>query len=207
VTFTDGSNGGAAIDNHQIIWGTSSDINAFTNNIGFTGSVNVTGLTPGTTYYFWGRTHNVNGWGPWSARSQMTTLNVPDPPSVPVLSNIQPTSVVVSWSANGTGGSPITGFQVGYATTPTTPTTIVAATSPKTITGLTPGSNYFFWVRAQNAIGFSAWSGFQSMQTIAGARIKVAGVYKIAVPYVKVAGVWKLAVPWVKIAGEWKQTT
>lgn len=207
VTFMDGGNGGAPIDNHQIIWGTSPDVNLFTNNTGFTGSATVTGLTPGTTYYFWGRTHNRNGWGPWSARSQMTTLNVPDATSTPVLSNIQPTSVDVMWTPNGTGGSPITGFQVGYSVTNVVPpTTIVAATSPKTITGLTPGTTYYFRVRAQNAIGFSDWSPVAINQTIAGARINVAGVWKIAIPYVRQGGVWKHAIPWAKNAGEWKET-
>jgi hypothetical protein len=207
ATFVVGSNGGSAIDNRQIIWGISPNQTEFTNNMGFTTSANVTGLLPRTTYYFWGRTHNANGWGPWSARSQVTTLGVPDPPSVPVLSNIQPTSVDVSWTPNGDGGSPITGFTVGYGTSPSSPSIAAPGTSPKTISGLIPGTTYYFWVRAQNAIGASAYAGPTSSATIAGARVKVSGVYKIAVPYVKVSGVWKLAVPWVKIAGEWKQTT
>lgn len=207
VTFADGSNGGAAIDNHQVVYGTGPNLADANLNIGFTGSGNVTGLTPGTTYYFWGRTHNRNGWGAFSARSQVTTLNVPDAPSTPVISNVQPTSVDLMWTPNGTGGSPITGFQVGYSASASLPPgTIVSATSPKTISGLTPGTTYYFWVRAQNAIGFSEWSGVASNQTIAGARIKVAGVWKIAIPYVRSGGVWKHAIPWAKTAGEWKET-
>lgn len=205
AAFDGQGNGGSPITTWQLGWSDEPN-NIAEFNMASSGTSTVSGLTPGTTYYFWARGANALGWGPWSTRSQMTTLSVPQAPSVPMLSNNQPTSVDVSWTPNGTGGSPITGFQVGYATSPVAPVTIVSATSPKTITGLTPGTTYYFWVRAQNAIGFSDWSGFASNQTIAGARIKVSGVWKFAIPYVRDGGVWKNAVPYVKTAGEWKET-
>lgn len=202
--FQNQGDGGAPFTDFHLAYGTDPNTDPY---ISSTGTSNITGLTPGTTYYFWARSVNSVGPGPWSVRTQVTTLNVPDAPSMPDLTNIQPTSVTVSWTPNGTGGSPFTGFQVGYSTSLTLPpSTIVSATSPKVISGLNPGTTYYFWVRAQNAIGFSAWSAPASNRTIAGARIQDGGIWKIAVPYVRQGGVWKLAVPWVKNAGEWKET-
>lgn len=204
VTFTDGS-GGAAIDSRQIGYGT--DPSGPSTIIASDGSTSITGLTQSTTYYFWARTHNVAGYTDWSPRTPATTLGVPPAPSQPVLSGATQTSVVVSWTSNGDGGSPITGYQVGYSTTTTPPGSgTAAASSPATITGLSPGTTYYFWVRAQNAVGFSPWSALASNTSIAGVRIKVGPVWKLAIPYVKVAGVWRLARPYVKVFGVWKET-
>jgi hypothetical protein len=209
VTFVDGSNGGSPIDNHQIIWGTSPVLEEFTDNAGFTGSVNVTGLETATTYYFWGRTHNVHGWGPWSARSQVRTAGVPEAPSNPVLSEISPTSMKVTYSLNGNGGAPFTAFQIAWSTDsgddPTTATTTFSP-SPATILGLTPGTIYYVWVRAANVYGWGPWAGPSSAPTVSGARIKVGSVEKFGIPFVKDGGVWKHAIPYVKSVGEWKGT-
>lgn len=205
ATFTDGSTGGGTIDSRQIGYGTNSSTP--TSTVASDGSTTVSGLTPGTTYYFWARTHNAKGYSAWSGRASKKTLNHPSAPGKPVLSEILPTSLKVSWTApTDDGGSAITGYQVGYGTSSTTPSTIVSGTSPKTITGLSPGTTYFFWVRAINAVGTGPWSAFTANATIAGARIKVGAVWVIAVPYVRQSGVWKLAVPYVKIAGVWKPT-
>lgn len=202
ATFSDGSNGGGTIDSRQIGYGTNSSTP--TTTISSDGSTSITGLTPGTTYYFWARTHNQKGFSPWSGRATKKTLAVPAAPGKPTLSAITPTSVTVSWTAPDDGGSPITGYQVGYGVSSTPADTIVSATSPKVITGLTPGTTYFFWVRAINAVGTGPWSPLAANQTIAGARIKVGTAWVIAVPYVRDGGVWKLAVPYVNVAGVWK---
>lgn len=204
VSFTDGSNGGAAIDSRQIGYGTNSS--APTTTVSSDGSDTISGLTPGTLYYFWARTHNSKGYSAWSARAQTTTLKVPDAPSTPILTDISPTTVTVSWTPNSDGGTPITDFEVGYATSSSAPTSFVTGTSPKIITGLTPGVTYYFWVRAQNSVGWGSYSASANVMTIAGVRIKDGGVWKIAVPYVRDAGVWKLARPYVKYLGVWKET-
>jgi len=212
VTFEDGPDNGSSIDSRIIAYSQTSTTPA--NNTSYPtvlsdGSTSITGLIPGRKYYFWARTHNAIGYSNWSGRGYATTLNVPDAPTTPLLSSITSTTVDISWSANGTGGSPITGYQVGYGLAPAGPSTIVnvSGSSPKVITGLQPGYFYYFWVRAKNAIGYSPWSSYISHRTVSGAYVKVDGVWRFAVPYVKVSGVWKVAEPWVRYVGEWKRTT
>ena len=206
VTFSDGSNGGDAIDARQIGYGTSST--SVQHTVSSDRSTTISGLSAGTTYYFWARTHNSEGWSSWSGRASAKTLKVPDAPSTPLLSSAKMTSVDVAFSANGNGGSTITGFEIGWSTSSTgNPTSSVAAKSPQIVTGLAPGTIYFFRTRAKSAVGWSSWSGAASVRTVAGAYIKVGAEWKLAVPYVKIGGVWKIAEPWVKSVGVWKRTT
>lgn len=205
VTFNDGANNGSAIDSRQIGYGTNSSTPQYTTSSDR--STTIGALASGTTWYFWARTHNAKGWSPWSARANATTLRVPEAPSTPLLSSVTATSVDISFTANGNGGSPITGYQIGYGTSSSAPTSTVSASSPKVIDGLTPGTVYYFWARAQNSMGWSAWSAPSSTRTVSGAYINVGGTWKLAVPYVKVGGVWKLAETWTRNLGEWKRTT
>lgn len=78
-----------------------------------------------------------------------------------------------------------------------------------TTTALKPGRKYWAHVRTKNNVGYGAWSSIITFTTLAGARVKVSGVWKDAVPYVKVSGAWKPAVPYVKEGsnpGSWKAT-
>lgn len=203
VAFTDGSNNGSGIDSRQIGYGTNS---SGPDSIVDTGnSATIDGLDQGTTYYFWARTHNAGGYSGWSTRASATTLDVPEAPSIPVLSNIQPTSVDLTWDANGDGGATIDSYQVSYALTSYDFSPTMVAISPQTVTGLVPGKTYYFAVRAHNSVGWGPWSGVASNTTIAGARINVGGVWKIAIPYVRVGGVWKQALPYVNVGGVWKE--
>lgn len=206
VTFSDGDNGGDAIDARQIGYGTSST--SVQDTVSSDRSTTITGLSQGTTYYFWARTHNSEGWSAWSGRASAKTLKGPGAPSAPLLSSVRATSVDVAFSApSDTGGSTITGYQIGYGTSSSAPASTVSATSPQVVTGLNPGTVYYFWVRARNSVGWGTWSAYRSIRTVAGAYIRVGAEMKLAVPYVKVGGVWKIAEPWIRNVGAWKRTT
>jgi hypothetical protein len=208
VAFTDGANNGATIDSREIAYDNDNTIAgaANTGNIGTDKAITVTGLTPGTTYWFWARAHNSQGWSPWSGARSATTLRVPDAPTPPTISEITQISAKATWTPNGNGGSAITGYDIGWGTNSTTPISVEAATSPRTISSLSPGTTYYVFARAKNAVGTGPWSIGTSMRTIAGVRVNVSGVWREAIPYVKVAGVWRIARPWARIAGVWKET-
>jgi hypothetical protein len=204
VKFVDAGNGGDAIDARQITYGTSSS--GGTTNVSSDGSTTISGLSANTTYYFWARTHNSVGWSAWSGRASAKTTSVPTAPSAPLLSSVTATSVDVSWTDNASS-TPITAHQIGWGSTSSAPSSTVSANSPQVVTGLVPGTTYYIFVRAQNSVGWSAWSKPTQMRTIAGGYILVGSVWKLAVPYVKVGSTWKLAEAWGRTAGVWKRTT
>lgn len=214
VTFTDGDWNGDAPDGRQIGYGTSPTTTQII--VSSDGSTNITGLSPGTTYYFWARVHNSYGYSDWGGRGSIKTHGVPAAPSAPVLTDVTQVSVAVSGTPNDNGGSPLTGYDIGYqpdpgvgdGIPPPAPETIVPTTgiSGWVIFGLTPNVKYNFWIRAKNVIGTGPWSERSPVTTIAGSRIKIAGsVWVNAVPYVRVGGVWKVARPWVKVDGVWQE--
>ena len=206
VTFSDGSTGGHPIDGRQIGYSLTTQV-ADGTVVASDRSTTITGLQPGRRYYFWARTHNVKGWGAWSGRGTAVTLKVPDAPTRPLLSSVTATSVDIAFAPNGNGGSTINAYQIGYGTNSSSPTTTVSASSPQVVTGLVPGTTYYFWARARNSVGWGPWSPSASTRTVAGAYIKVGSTWKLAVPYVNVGGVWKPAEAWVRNVGVWERTT
>lgn len=208
-TFTAGSNNGASITENIIGYGTNSTEPVSNVDVGTNRTHPFTGLNPGTTYYFWARTRNSEGYSPRGPRSSAKTLDVSDAPSAVTISNITQTAVDVAFTANANGGASVLEYQVAHGTSPTTPFTYTSTGLNKSlhITGLIPGTTYYFWTRARNAIGWSPLSGSRSAKTVAGARFKIDGVWEYAVPYVKVGGVWKVAIPWGRYAGIWKETS
>lgn len=207
VAVQDGGANGTAIELRQLGWGTNPNAPQTTQY--YTGgAVNLNGLAQQTTYYVWARSYsNRSGYSAWSARANATTgtaARAPDPPSTPWLYNVKATSVDIGWNANYDGGSAINGYQVGWGTNPDWPVTVQWTPWWMTIYGLQPGALYYFWVQAQNSVGWSAWSGRASNRTVSGSLIKVGAEWRTAVPYVKVDGVWRLAQPWVRDTGAWR---
>jgi len=142
-----------------------------------------------------------------SASFSLPTISrIPSVPTKPFVEFFDQTSVRISWVESTSGGPGPYTYTIGYGKDPDTPEhTTTSSSTLKTITGLDPASNYYFWVKATNAVGTSAYSPSSLVHTIAGARVMDGGVWKEAVPYVRDGGVWKLARPWVKAVGEWRE--
>lgn len=70
VDMSDASNGGTPILERQIGYGKNLTVPEFFASPPSHGIVRLIDLTPGGTYYFWARTRNAVGWGPWSVRTQ-----------------------------------------------------------------------------------------------------------------------------------------
>lgn len=142
----------------------------------------------------------------WRTLPRIQTDTVPPAPTPIGVDQIQMTSMRYRFSGNGDGGSPILEWQIGWSASPGTPNTWLKSSGTSTISGLKPGLTYFFWSRGRNAVGWGPWSARVNATAIAGALVKVNGVWKDAVPYVKVNGAWKLAQPYSKVNGIWRRS-
>jgi len=71
--FVGQGNGGTAFIEHQLGYGLDP-VTPAVYVAGPTGIHDLTGLVPGGTYYFWARSRNAVGWGPWSKRSQVNLI-------------------------------------------------------------------------------------------------------------------------------------
>jgi hypothetical protein len=110
-----------------------------------------TGATPAATV-------NSSSSTTWLLATLVFRVGAPPAPTVPgAPTNVTATpadaSATVTWTAPGTGGSPITSYTVTpYIGTTAQPTTTVTGTTAS-ITGLTNGTAYTFTVTATNAVG------------------------------------------------------
>jgi Fibronectin type III domain len=209
------SDGGSAVDYYILTqWDNVAGTGTPTTYTVYGTSQDVTGLTPGSGYRFSVQAHNSVGLSATSPSATVTLTSSPTAPSAPIFSAKRPTTVTVTWSApTNTGGSTITGYTLrrydGTDTSGSYVDTTVSGTSTN-VAGLVPGNNYTFVVYAQNGSddngGLSDASPSSTIQMLAGAKIRVDGVWVTAVPYIRNGGVWQLAVPYVRANGVWKLT-
>ncbi len=139
-------------------------------NLQVTGtSATVTGLLPGTTYYYRIRSANASGNSPSSMVASQVTR-----PADPVATNatsIGQTSLAANWdpvtgvdnyylevSTNSDLSDPIAGYD-GTVALPST-------SSSEIVTNVTPGTTYYYRVSAENAGGKSGVSNIISVLTI-----------------------------------------
>lgn len=203
-TFEGYTDGGSPITMWEIGYG--FDPNYPTWFVGSWGSTSVGGLQPGRGYYFWARGHNANGAGPWGPRSTVWTANVPAAPSAVWVTDLTQTTLTTRFAGQSDGGMPIIEWQLAYGTDPNAGQAHPLSSGTNYLTGLLPGTTYYFWARGRNGVGWGPWGPRSQVHTYAGAKVRINGLWREAVPYVKVAGVWKMARPWVNVAGNWRQT-
>ncbi len=151
----------------EIEWGATGFVQgAGTSVITATNPHNLTGLTPVTTYDFYVRSVCAPGdtslWvGPFTFT---TTVSCPAP-TAQTVTNFTPTSADLGWTENGAATSweiewGATGFVQGAGTS------VITATNPHNLTGLTANTTYDFYVRAVcGPADSSLWTGVFTFTT------------------------------------------
>lgn len=148
----------------------------------FTGTsspIIVTGLASSTQYtYTVSATNNTGTSSASSASSGVTATTVPQAPTIGTATGAD-SSATLTFTAGSTGGATISNYK--YSTDGTTYTAFSPAqtTSPLTISGLTNGNSYSFYLKAVNTNGDSSASSASNTTTvqIANAYESIATVY------------------------------
>jgi titin len=122
-------------------------------------TVNVTGLTSGTQYFFAIKAVSAAGSSPMSNVLNATVMNVPGAPTG-LTDTTTSGQVTLSWTAPvNVGGSPITGYLVYRGTSADGVTLIGNSTAPSFVDATTAaGSAYYYKISAKNAAGEGAKS-------------------------------------------------
>jgi hypothetical protein len=172
VTWTaPSSNGGSAITGYVVTPYLSGAAQAAQTFNSTATTETVTGLTAGSAYTFKVAAINAVGTGNQSAASGSVTIpTVPGTPNAPTVAKngSSTTSLVVTWVAPSTGGSPITSYTVNEYTKSGSTYTLVATFNPSgtgvtyTPTGLSSSKTYYYTVTATNAVGSGSASGYSA---------------------------------------------
>lgn len=152
--FSGNSNGGAAILEWQIGYGTNASSPQYF--VGSNGTSTVGGLSEHSTWYFWSRGRNAVGWSGWSNRLQGNTLGHPTAPRNPVATPSATVTgrVALSWTVPATtGAGGIVGYNIFRDGTQIATTTGTATTY--TDNGRTPYDSYSYTIAARNAYSTS----------------------------------------------------
>ena len=167
VAFTANGDGGSPITGFTAEC-VSTDGGVTGSTSGAASPLGVSGLSAGRSYHCRVLATNAQGDGPFSAFGPTVTVpaQVPEAPTV-TGSTPSAGAVSVAFTANGDGGSPITGFTAECVSTDGGVTgSTSGAASPLGVSGLSAGRSYHCRVLATNAQGDGPFSAFGPTVTV-----------------------------------------
>ena len=130
-------------------------------------SYSSTGLRTGTWYYRV-RAQNNAGTSAYSNTASATTLSAPAAPSALSATAASNTSINLSWTNNSPSAAAILIEQSPNNSNFSQIASVAGNAAAYSVTGLTAGTLYYYRVRAQNAVGTSAYSNTASALTTGG---------------------------------------
>jgi fibronectin type 3 domain-containing protein len=172
LSWTVAATGGSAITGFNVYRGTASGTETLLASVGATTiSYTDTATAPGTTYYY--EVTAINSVGESIRSNEKAPAIAATAPAAPVLSATAGTSsVALSWSVPGKGGSALTGYNI-YRGTASGTETLLASMGPTTTSytdaGIAPGTTDYYEVTAVNGVGESARSNEKSATVAATA--------------------------------------
>lgn len=199
-------NGGSSIILYSIEYATDS---AFTAPSEFTTAstfINITGLTPGTLYYWRVRAKNSVGYGDWSATISAHQDTTPGAPTALAVTPSTDTSSVTWTAPSDNGGTAITGYELQYATDSafTSPTSQTGGTTTSaSVVSLLPGTLYYWRVRGINGQGNGAWSATISAQQLSGGEISDGAAWNAGESFISDGATWTEAVVYISDGTQW----
>jgi serine protease AprX len=195
LSWSEPSNGGAAISGYRIYRGTTSGAETLLTTVGAVSAFTDATAVNGTTYYYEVAAVNTVGEGPRSVERAATPRTVPGAPTL-TAATAGSAQVTLAWSAPASdGGAAVTGYRVYRGTTSGTKTLLTAlgAVTTYTDTSVVNGTTYFYEVSAVNTAGEGARSNERSATPFAPDTTPPATPARPTLP---VAGTNQLALDW-----------
>ncbi len=166
------------ITGYQLEWsptGVEGTFRSLTSPSATSRSYTHTGLTPDTTYYYRMRARNSVGWGDWSETMWESTesTGVPSAPGLTAQAN-GATEVNLSWTKPASNGPPITDYELDYYDPGAqgwywlTGDWVQPNITHYIDSGLEPGTERQYRIRANNDNGPGQWSTVRTVRTDAG---------------------------------------
>lgn len=156
ILVNNSDNGGSTITSYSA----TSSPGSFTGSLtASSGTITITGLNKGTTYTFSVTATNAQGTSSAATSSSVTPVSAPTAPtSVTATKTLDSTTASLSWTApSDTGGTGVT--ITTYNITDNYGVQTTSSTTSKSLTGLTPGANYYWTVTATNSSSLTGSSG------------------------------------------------
>lgn len=152
-----------------------------------------------------------------SGQAWVDAPRIPKPPAqngAPTVSNLLPTSVTLSWPANGNNnGAAIDQYLLRINTkSPSdssgyTDYAVSASTLSRTVTGLTPGQQYYASVYAHNQMGYSPKSADVAFKTPSGFYVWNGASWRPSEVFVWNGTAWRNGEVFVWDGDEWRMAT
>lgn len=138
----------------------------------------------------------------------ITRPRPPSAPGTPVVSDILPTSAVISWTPPADmGTAALVGYEVWWAHDPgfTTGVGSVASFGPTSLylPGLEPGHDYYTRIRARNGVGLGPYSAATFFRTLSGAYVSDGSSWIPREVYVSDGSSWGAGIVYVSDGSSW----
>jgi formylglycine-generating enzyme required for sulfatase activity/uncharacterized protein YjdB len=186
---------------YEVYWNTANDSSAIPQanvKTAASASCTITGLTNGTPYYLWVKAKNDSGESGFSAAGTGTPLaaaTAPAQPGAPAVT-VGDGQLSLSWSSvSGATSYDVYWFKANDPGLVPASNVQNSAEASATITGLTNGTTYYVWLKANNGVGSSSFSVSASGVPVGTATIATAAA--VGGP----AGSGQLAVTWTAATG------
>ena len=160
--FNSAGDGGSPITSWGVEYANNASFTGATLVSGGSGTITISGLTPGTTYYVRSRGQNAAGVGGWSTVLSATTLPVV-PPGITVSPSLSGLSSTMTFSPPG-GVSGVTEYNWEWRLAPAgTATAGSTVSNTQVVNGLSPGTIYEYRANAEIGTYTSPWSAWTAL--------------------------------------------